>query len=604
MRTLPLSCLGALSLAAAVSSQSRLADIRPGSPSSNPNSFVRMGNAVYFVAETTAAGIELWRTDGTTAGTTMVMDINPAPGASAFPTNVMSPEIVAFGNLLLFWANDGTHGYELWRSDGTAAGTTMVIDANPGAGDSMPQSFSVGTTRVFYLATLPTIGRELWVTNGTAAGTHMVADFCPTPNWDGAGDRLNVGQGSKNVLAVGDHVLFMGSNLTTLTPCLCYSDGTSAGTSVADAQAQYPRFLTPFGSNVTFSASTTATGEEPWISNLTGSAASMLGDLQPGTQSSVSSIGYRTVQLGGYCYFQASTTVEGYALWRTDGTAAGTQPWFAPFLTDPTARVHRTPTLAGDRVYVCVLDQAFGNELYVTDGVALPTMVSDFFPGPNGGYGGVGSWLAVGVGRVAVTSLQASSSGGYELGATDGTAAGTRMLADLAPGNGNASQPREFTRLGDTILFAATDNGVSGRELYSMPVAVLGAADLETYGMGCAPTGVPVPQLSAVGSPQLGNASFAMRLEQALPSVATALCASFAAAQTPVGTCTLLVTPGTIAFYGVTDAQGRFVQPVALPNDQGLLGLQWFTQGFVLDPAGPLFGTADASNGLRVRLGN
>ena len=60
-------------------------------------------------------------TDGTAAGTTLVADINPGSGSS------YAYGFTALGNgTALFSANDGTHGYELWVTDGTAAGTTLV----------------------------------------------------------------------------------------------------------------------------------------------------------------------------------------------------------------------------------------------------------------------------------------------------------------------------------------------------------------------------------------------------------------------------------------------------------------------------------------------
>ena len=48
--------------------------------SSSPEYFVQLGDVAYFTAETPAAGRELWRSDGTAAGTFMVKDINAGAG--------------------------------------------------------------------------------------------------------------------------------------------------------------------------------------------------------------------------------------------------------------------------------------------------------------------------------------------------------------------------------------------------------------------------------------------------------------------------------------------------------------------------------------------
>ncbi|GBF00439.1 hyalin, partial [Microcystis aeruginosa NIES-298] len=51
------------------------------------------------------------------------------------------------GNTLFFTANDGVNGYELWKSDGTAAGTVLVKDINPGGSWSFPENLTaVGST--------------------------------------------------------------------------------------------------------------------------------------------------------------------------------------------------------------------------------------------------------------------------------------------------------------------------------------------------------------------------------------------------------------------------------------------------------------------------
>src|SRR6478736_5083872 len=100
----------------------------------------------------------------------LVLDINPA-GNSA-PTSITIVNGLAF-----FTANDGSHGVELWKTDGTSAGTTLVTDLSPGASSSYPGDLANVNGTLFFRANDGTHGDELWKSDGTAAGTVMVADI-------------------------------------------------------------------------------------------------------------------------------------------------------------------------------------------------------------------------------------------------------------------------------------------------------------------------------------------------------------------------------------------------------------------------------------------
>ncbi len=101
---------------------------------------------------------ELWKSDGTEAGTLVVRDINPLGGS--FPRS-----LVNVNGTLFFAANDGTNGKELWMSDGTAAGTVLVADINPGFDWSQPSSLTNVNGTLFFSADDGTVGSELWAFN-------------------------------------------------------------------------------------------------------------------------------------------------------------------------------------------------------------------------------------------------------------------------------------------------------------------------------------------------------------------------------------------------------------------------------------------------------
>src|SRR5262249_17906897 len=126
-------------------------------------------------------GTELWKSDGTEAGTVLVKDVNPAsfvPGPA---------DLTAVGGTLFFTADDGRGGRGLWKSDGTPDGTTLVKAVNPPA--DLFNSFELGGlaavggtlffSRSFHTSDAPgpRSGWELWKSDGTSEGTVRVHSF-------------------------------------------------------------------------------------------------------------------------------------------------------------------------------------------------------------------------------------------------------------------------------------------------------------------------------------------------------------------------------------------------------------------------------------------
>ena len=151
-------------------------DIFPGLQASFPNSLTVMNGFVYFRANNGAHGVELWKSDGTAAGTTMVKDIFPGIKNSGDPTN-----LTVFGNTLYFAATNGesANGRELWKTDGTGAGTVMVRDIYPGLHGSYPSSLHISYNKLYFMANNGFNGPELWTSDGTSAGTTQVKEFEP-----------------------------------------------------------------------------------------------------------------------------------------------------------------------------------------------------------------------------------------------------------------------------------------------------------------------------------------------------------------------------------------------------------------------------------------
>ncbi len=278
-----------------------------------------VGSLLFFRAGSDDAGSrkgsELWRSDGSRTGTRMVRDIWPGKGDSF---SGRRDAYASFGGDLYFSAGTASHGTELWRSDGTEAGTYMVKDVVPGAAFSDPGAFIAYGGALFFAAGDAGSG-QLWRTDGTREGTTLVKDVLP--------GAISLGI---DALTDAGGTLFLSVEHEAHAE-LWTSDGTASGTSMVK---DYPagRFagpisLTDVGGIPYFFANEKGYGEELWRSDGTDAGTLLVKDISPGQGSSIVNAypgEHLLVDGAGTVCFAADDSIHGLELWKSDGTAAGT----------------------------------------------------------------------------------------------------------------------------------------------------------------------------------------------------------------------------------------------------------------------------------------
>lgn len=459
-------------------------DLCPGACSSLPRELTALKGALYFVADDGVHGNELWKSDGTAAGTVLVQDALPGLAGS-------SPALLtAFGSLLLYTANDPAHGRELWKSDGTDAGTGLLADLIPGSGSSSPVLWLPAGGQLFFTFDDPAHGSEPWRTDGTAAGTRMVADLRPGPPSSGNGQTPFASFGSFAVL--GSRIYFAADDGTHGFE-LWASDGTAAGTTLLDiapgADASNPGGLVAFGSRLYFRASDPAHGAELWASDGTAAGTAMVLDIEPGA---VSSSPWELRVSGSKLFFGAYAAAHGRELWKSDGTAAGTA-----MVRDVNAGTgdgvglfvfHAFAAVGGQTLFFAD-DGLHGVELWATDGTAAGTaMIADNAPGPQS----FSFYTTLSAPDPPVAAggrfyFQAVDHGfNIEVWTSDGTAAGTGKLREIHV-QASAFNPflwgeqqsllPAIAPFGSGVLFAA-DDGLAGEEVWKSDGAAAGTVQV------------------------------------------------------------------------------------------------------------------------------
>ncbi|TQF09384.1 HYR domain-containing protein [Myxococcus llanfairpwllgwyngyllgogerychwyrndrobwllllantysiliogogogochensis] len=371
-------------------------DIHPGLSSSTPDFVAMLGGKLLFRADDGVHGEELWTTDGTPAGTQLLLDIRPG-GAS--------PELrgaYVWGTSLYFMANDGVHGIEPWMTDGTPEGTRLIADTTPGAQGLSDRAIGlVEFDGALYLGSY----NELWRTDGTAAGTWRVY----------AVDQSSQPRVVRPFVTVGKLWFSSGYSANPVSDRYV-TDGTTAGTRFVTTSSGGPNlvvggrtlFSTSSGSNGTFTLSLKASngtsgGTQVIASILSSSTSTWIHAVNPS-----GTLGSFVVPVG-----------TGSALWRTDGTSAGTRS--AQSLVRMGGVVG---WLGGEFVYVAA--DSTGPALFAWNGTAAPRVVRRFAELPT-------NILSAQVGGLFYFTASDGLTG-QELWVSDGTEQGTVMVADLSPG--------------------------------------------------------------------------------------------------------------------------------------------------------------------------
>ncbi|HEY6554235.1 MAG TPA: ELWxxDGT repeat protein, partial [Vicinamibacteria bacterium] len=143
------------------------------------NELVAFKGTLYFIGTSSEGRRSLWKTDGTPGGTVRVVDVggSESPPYSSFFSPRAYPTVV--GQQLFFVADDGEYGAELWRTDGTPGGSTLVRDIAPGDATSDASGLREAAGKLYFNASDGEHGFELWESDGTEAGTRMVQDITP-----------------------------------------------------------------------------------------------------------------------------------------------------------------------------------------------------------------------------------------------------------------------------------------------------------------------------------------------------------------------------------------------------------------------------------------
>lgn len=470
-------------------------------------SFAVLNGFAYFSANDGINGRELWRSDGTTAGTSLVKDVYPG-SLSSFPQLITASKeklfftVDAEGREL--WVSNGTNegtfvllaftsssnqsivnicagenytyfvvktGYasfnQLWKTDGTVGGTMMVVDfINFNTGNAEISGLTEVNGILFFKATTSLYGSEIWRSDGTTTGTHIVKDINTISFSGDAPEKLT---------RYNNRLYFSANDGTGRKIWMADSLGTTAirapklGTVIVETEGDY-YYPTP-GNNpfiisnsaLYMQASTSLAGKELFrYDTVTG--LKLVKDISPGTQNSYLEMKTGIADVNGTLYFRTYNPSDGSeTLWKSKGKPSNT----TIVKTFPPHESINNLFNGNGILFFSHYDSLYGEELWKSDGTGATTnIISDI----NAGANSSNPTLLTALNNRVIFSAYVSKNG-VELWKTDGTTTKTGIVKNINPVSSSSSNPADNTNdygtlPGNKIVFSAY-NRLTGFELYT-----------------------------------------------------------------------------------------------------------------------------------------
>ena len=371
---------------------SLIKNIYPGSIGANPADLTAFNDTLLFSADNGKKGIELWQSKGTKKTTSLLKDINKGSNSSN-PTG-----LTTYNNQAYFSANDGNKGQELWVSNGDKKGTELLVDINPGAASSLPSDLLWFNQSLFFAADDGLHGRELW-------------------NYDPS---------SKQAKLV--------DNIQKNKP------GSSSN----------PTDLTAFNGNLYFAATGDIYGRELWRSSGAFNQSYRISDINPG---GFNSNPEDLAVLGNNLYFTANRPYGDRAIYKTNGAPNDFTELSISIPEDLTIEsvnlTFNTPEL---------LKESGGNIFYTASTTKVVRRYEETKKIERDDDGKIIN--------ETITRVMKEDNilFGRELWLTDSTINGMKFVMDINPGQ-SSSSPNDFSSINGLLYFSA-DDGIHGRELW------------------------------------------------------------------------------------------------------------------------------------------
>ena len=486
-----------------------------GCPESNPGNKLSIGfddgSPGGIQGDGILTGSEIVSTFGECPGNSgLVKDINPVSSHDSNPHSM-----VAMGGVLYFIADDGVHGNELWRSDGTMGGTNMVIDLNPTrqtiVGGSIVYEnpgtnfgeIVAGDEKIFFSAAVGNDEiRELYVSDGSNSGTIKISETfdCEPQLFSNYPEFTYSGVNSISVIPaseVGFDTAYFSAFRCSYENIVCsgeephISDGTESGTFqladlfygntdlttpnggsiTADLEGSQPSEFTISGNNIYFSAKAdmgavlTDVGRELFVINTSSPAGGvqLVKDINYGSGDSSPSM---FEGMGGELFFSADDGISGMELWKSDGTNSGTVI-VSNIAANGSSSWPGQKISVGDTLFFTANDGTSGNELWKSNGTYSGTsLVKDIVAGPSDG--GVSNMIEFDgdLYFIAYSSSPGVGTQGTEVWRSNGSDSGTVRISG-SPVTDDSSA-LYLTRAGDRLYYVDEAYGNSaGIELFS-----------------------------------------------------------------------------------------------------------------------------------------